>query len=79
MGGHMKDKRNCNGPYPMYGMPMMMPQMQVPNTYQNTFDINSIDQRLNMLDERVSRLEKLVSNNNTNNYNKYNNDNYYMV
>lgn len=73
----MKDKRNCNGPYPMYGMPMMPP---IPNTYQNTFDINTIDQRLNMLDERVSRLEKLVLNNNTNNnYNKYNNDNYYMV
>lgn len=75
----MKDKRNCNQAYPMYGMPMM-PPMPIPNTYQNTYDINSIDQRLNMLDERVSRLEKMISNNNTNNnYNKYNNDNYYMV
>ena len=78
----MKDKRNCNQAYPMYGMPpMMTPQMPIPNTYQNTYDINTIDQRLNMLDERVSRLEKLVLNNNNtaSNYNKYNNDNYYMV
>lgn len=77
----MKDKRNCNQTYPMYGIPpMMVPPMPIQNTYQNTYDINSIDQRLNMLDERVSRLEKIVSNNNTtNNYNKYNNDNYYMV
>ena len=74
----MKDKRNCNGQYPMYGVPMM-PQMPIPNTYQNSYDINTIDQRLNMLDERVSRLEKLVLNNTNNNYNKYNNDNYYMV
>ena len=71
----MKDKRNCNQAYPMYGIPMMPP---IPNVYQNTFDINSIEQRINMLEERVSRLEKLVSNNTNNNYNKYN-DNYYMV
>ena len=70
----MKDKRNCNGPYPMYGIPMMPP---IPNTYENTFDINSIDQRLNMLEERINRLEKIVLNNDNNN--KYNNDNYYMV
>ena len=71
----MKDKRNCNGPYPMYNMPMMQPMPIYPNTYQNSYDINSIDQRLNALDERVSRLEKIIGNTN----NKYNNDNYYMV
>ncbi len=70
----MKDKKNCNQAYPMYGMPMMMPP--IPNTYQNTFDIDSIDQRLNMLEERINRLEKTVFNNNNNT--KYN-DNYYMV
>lgn len=73
----MKDKRNCNQAYPIYPQPMMMPPM--PNIYQNTYDINSVEQRLNMLEERVSRLEKLISNNSNNNYNKYNNDNYYMV
>ena len=73
----MKDKRNCNGQYPMYGMPMMMPP--IPNTYKNTYDINSIDQKINMLEERITRLERLVSSNTNNNYNKYNNDNYYMV
>ena len=74
----MKDKRNCNGAYPMYGMPMV-PQMPIPTPYQNTYDINNIDQRLNMLEERINRLEKLVSSNNNNNYNKYNDSNYYMV
>ena len=73
----MKDKRNCNQAYPMYNTPMMMPP--IPNIYQNTYDINNIDQRLNMLEERVSRLEKLVSNSTNNNYNKYNDSNYYMV
>lgn len=73
----MKDKRNCNQAYPMYQQPMMI--QPIPNIYQNTYDINSIDQRLNMLEERVSRLEKLVSNNTNNNYNKYNDSNYYMV
>ena len=34
----MKDKRNCNQAYPMYGMPQMIPPMPIyPNTYQNTF------------------------------------------
>ena len=72
----MKDKRNCNQAYPMYGMPMMVPP--IPNAYQSTYDINSIEQRLNVLEDRINRLEKTISSNNTTNYNKYN-DNYYMV
>lgn len=89
----MKDKRNCNNQgYPIYQPPMMVPpfgypanypnyqgvsNMQ-PNTY-NTSDqqINNLEQQINLLDQRVTRLEKL--NNNTNNYNKYNDSNYYMV
>ena len=75
----MKEKRNCNQAYPMYGMPQMIPPMPIyPNTYQNTFDINSLSDKINSLEERVSRLEKIVLNNN-NNYNKYNDSNYYMV
>ena len=90
----MKDKRNCNNNmnYPVYPAPMMMPQMGYPN-YQpfpnimnsgiqaNTYEqqINNLEQQINLLDQRITRLEKQYMNNNSNNYNKYNDSNYYMV
>ena len=79
----MKDKRNCNNTsYPMYGG--MIPPYQVPmfnplpiNTYEN--QINNLEQQLDLLDQRVTRLEKLNLNTNQTTYNKYNDSNYYMV
>ena len=88
----MKDKRNCNSNmnYPVYGGPMMVPPMGMPNNLpfpnynvgisQNTYEeqINNIEQQLNLLDQRITRLERQYMNNiNTNN--KYNDSNYYMV
>lgn len=72
----MKNDRNCGmNNYPYFGMPMMqMPGMpnisMTPNmtNYQqpvnlntNNDDINRLEQRINMLERRVSNLE---SNNN---------------
>ena len=72
----MKDKRNCsnNMSYPVYPQPMM-PNMGVS---QNTFEqqLNNIEQQINLLYKRVTRLENL-NNNNLNN--KYNDSIYYMV
>ena len=86
----MKDKRNCNNmSYPVY-QPMMVPPMGYPSgypgdmmsggIYNNNIEqqLNNIEQQLNLLDQRVSRLENLGSNNTTN-YTKYNDSNYYMV
>lgn len=88
----MKDKRNCNNnmSYPIYGQPMMVPPMGYPmgypggmsgNMMNNTFEqqLNNIERQLNLLDQRVTRLENLGSNSTTNNYTKYNDSNYYMV
>lgn len=47
----------------------------------NTFEqqLNNIERQINLLDQRVTRLEGL-NNNTSNNYNnKYNDSNYYMV
>ena len=87
----MKDKRDCNMNYPIYQQPMMVPPMGypvnyfgqrggIPNNTQNNYDqrLNNIEQQLNLLDQRVTRLENLGTNNTTN-YNKYNDSNYYMV
>ena len=85
----MKDKRNCanNMSYPIYTQPMMVPPMGYPVGYpqgvMNTGNnieqqLNNIEQQLNLLDQRVTRLESLGSNNTTN-YTKYNDSNYYMV
>lgn len=90
----MKDKRNCNNNmnypiYPPFQAPMMMPPMGYQNypNYQNynngisnnTIEqqINNLEQQINLLDQRITRLEKI--NTNSNNYNKYNDSNYYMV
>ena len=83
----MKDKRNCNNmSYPAY-QPMMVPPMGYPvgypgmmNNSSNNIEqqLNNIEQQLNILDQRITRLENLGSNNTTN-YNKYNDSNYYMV
>ena len=80
----MKDKRNCNMPYPMYQPPMMVPPYGYPmNMNGNSQDvmsqINNLEQQINLLDQRVSRLESLNTGNTTTNYNKYNDSNYYMV
>ena len=82
----MKDKRNCNNQsYPVYTQPMIVPPMGYPINYQyppnlqNIQDqqLNNIEQQINILDQRITRLEK--ANNNSNSYNKYNDSNYYMV
>lgn len=87
----MKDKRNCNtNMYPVYQAPMMLPpySMGMQPNYQNyqpnnlfssntEQQINNLMQQINLLDQRITRLEK--GNNTTNNYNKYNDSNYYMV
>ena len=91
----MKDKRNCNSNmnYQVYPQPMMVPPMGMPNCQpfpnynggitSNTFgeQINNLEQQLNLLDQRVTRLERQYMNNmsNNSNYNKYNDSNYYMV
>ena len=79
----MKDKRNCNNNmnYPMYG-PMMVPPMGLPNyqgmpNFNQGITTNTFEQQINLLDQRVTRLEKINNNNNYNN--KYNDSNYYMV
>jgi len=76
---------------PPMGYPAQMPSMMggMPSNMQtipggitsNTIEqqLNNIEQQINLLDQRVSRLEKLGSNTTTNNYNKYNDSNYYMV
>ena len=82
----MKDKRNS---YPVYQQPMMVPPMGYPIGYPGNFNgnmmgnnidqqLNNIEQQLNLLDKRLTRLETLGSNNTTN-YTKYNDSNYYMV
>ena len=86
----MKDKRNCNNnmSYSTY-QPMMVPPMGYPVGYpgngmmpnmSNNIEqqINNIERQLNLLDQRVTRLENLGTNNTTN-YTKYNDSNYYMV
>ena len=89
----MKDKRNCsnNMNYPIYQPPMMVPPMGYPtfqefqgypmsgNISSNTFEqqLNNIEQQINLLNQRVTRLEKLDDN--TTNYTKYSDTNYYMV
>lgn len=86
----MKDKRNCNTPYPIYPPVMGIPPMQVPYMagYQqgytnnsissNTVEqqINNLEQQMTNLETRVSRLENML---NGNNNNQYNGSNYYMV
>ena len=87
----MKDKRDCNMNYPIYQQPMMVPPMGYPVGYPGNFQVqgvngvsninqrlNSIEQQLNLLDQRITRLENLGTNNTTN-YTKYNDSNYYMV
>lgn len=84
----MKDKRNCNNMnYPIYQQPMVPPMgypigypggMMSGNNNSIEQQLNNIEQQLNLLDQRVTRLESLGSNNTTN-YTKYNDSNYYMV
>ena len=75
--------------YPMYqggfqpnmmGMQNMqgMNNNMISGISSNTFEqqINNIEKQINLLDQRVTRLENL-NNNNINN--KYNDSNYYMV
>lgn len=78
----MKKERNCGymGPnIPMMAyQPMMVAQPNIGynQPYSNGVDIASIEQRLNNLEARISKLE----NNNINkSYNKYNDSNYYML
>ena len=88
----MKDNRNCNQGYPVY-QPMMVPPMGYPVNYfdgmyqsgnsNNDFsnEINNLRNKINNLENRVSRLESMsnTTTNNTTNYNKYTDSNYYMV
>lgn len=85
----MKKDRNCMGnnmgaqmypnAIPMMPIPQTFPT-PYPTTYQNNYNnmeqYNTLQQQINMLDERVSKLEGK----NTQNYStKYNDSNYYML
>ena len=41
--------------------------------------LNNIQQEINTLDQRITRLEKMNSTSSNTTYNKYNDSNYYMV
>lgn len=85
----MKEKRNCNSPYPVYPPNMGIPIMPTPfmTGYQqgytnnsitsNTIEqqMNNLEAQLNNLETRVSKLESMLNSNNQ----QYNNSNYYMV
>ncbi len=91
----MKDKRNCQTPYPIYPPVMGFPTMPTPymtgynqgysnnSLSSNTIEqqINNLEQQMTNLETRVSRIENLLNTNNTNNTNnnQYNGSNYYMV
>lgn len=88
----MKDKRNCNAPYPVYPPVMGIPG--IPTPYMNGYNqgysnnnissntnlqqINNLEQQMTNLETRVSRLENVLNGNNNSN-NQYNGSNYYMV
>ena len=81
----MKDKRNCGTPYPIYTPVMGIPPMQTPymagyhqGYTNNSISSNTIEQQLNNLEKRISRLENILNGNN-NNSNQYSGSNYYMV
>lgn len=81
----MSKDRNCMGNMNMQMYPQSIPMMPIaqtyPMNYQNSYNIenqmlNSIQQKLMELEDRVSKLEEK----NTTNYpNKYNSSNYYML
>ena len=85
----MKKDRDCAMGYPVYPMPnfggMMMPGQMVPMpnnipfTNQSTInssDISALANQVSNLEQRVSRLESIVKNNN---YSNYNSSNYQMM
>ena len=63
----------------MGGMPNMTGMTGGVTTNTIEQQLSNLEQQINLLDQRVTRLEKLNSNTTTNNYNKYNDSNYYMV
>lgn len=88
----MRNTRDCKGNnnYPIYpvvppyGMPMYNGFNGAGmNGFNNTGMVSGLDQQLSALEQQVNSLEQRVNRlenmNQSNNYNKYNDSNYYMV
>ena len=89
-----KNERDCRrNMYPMYQTPNMMPITNIPYgmpySYQTEIDtsmssgmydntLNNLDEKINMLDRRLTRLENTI-NSNKNNYQNYSDSNYHMM
>ena len=71
----MKKDRNCNMPYPMY--PNYMPNY---NPMIQPFPMNNnIEDQINMINNKLSNLERRISNLESINTNNYNNTGYQMM
>lgn len=72
----MKKDRNCNMPYPVYPnyMPNYNPMMPI-----NMGNYNDYDQQINMINNKLSNLERRISNLESMNSNNYNNTGYQMM
>lgn len=81
----MKKDRNCNMPYPMYPnyMPIqMMPNQMVTNQMmpnQMTNNMMNYDDQINMINNKISNLEKRINNLESLNSTGYNNSGYQMM
>ena len=81
----MRRERNCGMPYPMYQngmMPIpMAPNMNPNQIYTNNIQeqISSMQDTINNLDKRVSKLEMNNKTSETTYNTKYNDSNYYML
>ncbi len=80
----MKKDRDCNMAYPVY--PQMVPNygnvvmpgqiIPMPGNNYMTNDLSSINNQINNLEQRITRLENII---NKNNYSTYNSSNYQMM
>lgn len=73
----MKKDRNCGVPYPIYPtyqsmpyMPNMMPMQPNIAPYDSNYNIQD---QINMLDKRITKLENMI------NQNSYSSSNYQMM
>ncbi len=80
----MKKDRDCNMAYPIYPQMVpnyggvVMPGQMIPmpgNNYMAN-DLSSINNQINNLEQRITRLENII---NKNNYSTYNSSNYQMM
>lgn len=82
----MKKDRDCNMAYPVYpqmipnygGMVMPGQMIPMPGASGNFIgtDLSNINNQINSLEQRITRLENMIS---KNNYNTYNSSNYQMM